>query len=173
MQAILHDETFASQLILHFYIFAGSPGQTPCKGHLSYLCPAMFPASSLTLISLASIPGAAVEHNIFCVSAHFRNCIGDSWLQVIAVVEAIVSKQPTLRMTRGRKVVEIRPQVRIYVQEMTSPAPTVVYGVDICVVGSVSCLAFQMGTGLQYKEIHFNVFQQQLAYEAFRPCHLN
>ncbi|MEW5299613.1 MAG: hypothetical protein WDW36_002609 [Sanguina aurantia] len=63
--------------------------------------------------SLSGIPGASVEHNIFCVSAHFRNCTGDSWLQVIAVVEGIVSRHPTLRMTRGRKVVEIRPQVKI------------------------------------------------------------
>eukprot|EP00197_Chlamydomonas_leiostraca_P013812 CAMPEP_0202865920 /NCGR_PEP_ID=MMETSP1391-20130828/6681_1 /ASSEMBLY_ACC=CAM_ASM_000867 /TAXON_ID=1034604 /ORGANISM="Chlamydomonas leiostraca, Strain SAG 11-49" /LENGTH=479 /DNA_ID=CAMNT_0049545811 /DNA_START=43 /DNA_END=1482 /DNA_ORIENTATION=- len=60
---------------------------------------------------LASIPGSSVEHNTFCVSAHFRNCEGEAWQDVVAAVEQVVAANPELRMTRGRKVVEVRPKV--------------------------------------------------------------
>eukprot|EP00798_Chlamydomonas_sp_ICE-L_P008744 gene8744-33604_t len=60
---------------------------------------------------LKSIPGASVEHNTFCVSAHFRNCPGDYWEQVVIQVEEVVSSRSSdLHITRGRKVLEIRPK---------------------------------------------------------------
>ncbi|GBF88769.1 trehalose-phosphate phosphatase A [Raphidocelis subcapitata] len=63
--------------------------------------------------SLASIPGASVEHNKFCVSAHFRNCHPDSWQRVVAAVDAAVGAcgGGRLHVTRGRKVLEVRPTV--------------------------------------------------------------
>lgn len=42
---------------------------------------------------LASIPGSSVEHNTFCVSAHFRNCEGDMWQDVVAAVEQVCVKK--------------------------------------------------------------------------------
>lgn len=52
-----------------------------------------------------------VEHNKFCVSAHFRNCAADNWHKVVSAVDAVVSENPELHITRGRKVLEVRPQV--------------------------------------------------------------
>ena len=60
---------------------------------------------------MAGIPGASVEHNKFCVSTHFRNCAAGDYPGVVAVVDAVVAAHPDLRVTRGRKVLEIRPQV--------------------------------------------------------------
>lgn len=61
---------------------------------------------------LESIPGSSVEHNTFCVSAHYRNCPGETWLDVVkAVEETLSSKGEDLKITRGRKVMEIRPKV--------------------------------------------------------------
>ncbi|KAG2451354.1 hypothetical protein HYH02_003958 [Chlamydomonas schloesseri] len=60
---------------------------------------------------LKEVPGSSVEHNNFCVSAHFRNCPGEAWQDVIAAVEELVAQHDDLRMTRGRKVVEVRPKV--------------------------------------------------------------
>lgn len=57
------------------------------------------------------MPGSSVEHNNFCVSAHFRNCPGEAWQDVISAVEELVAQHDDLRMTRGRKVVEVRPKV--------------------------------------------------------------
>ncbi|GAX78149.1 hypothetical protein CEUSTIGMA_g5591.t1 [Chlamydomonas eustigma] len=62
---------------------------------------------------LVSVPGSYVEHNNFCVSAHYRNCPGESWLLVVKAVEETLAGRGNeeLRITRGRKVVEIRPKV--------------------------------------------------------------
>ncbi|WIA16606.1 hypothetical protein OEZ85_013273 [Tetradesmus obliquus] len=61
---------------------------------------------------LQDIPGASVEHNNFCVSAHFRNCATEHWQQVVvAVNESVAAQQAQLHVTRGRKVLEVRPQV--------------------------------------------------------------
>ncbi|GAB4813437.1 hypothetical protein N2152v2_000483 [Parachlorella kessleri] len=60
---------------------------------------------------LAGIPGASVEHNKFCVSAHFRNCAPDDWPAVVTAVDGVAARHPELKITRGRKVLEVRPQV--------------------------------------------------------------
>jgi trehalose 6-phosphate phosphatase len=62
---------------------------------------------------LQDIPGASVEHNNFCVSAHFRNCATENWQKVVvAVNDSVAAQQAQLHVTRGRKVLEVRPQVR-------------------------------------------------------------
>lgn len=58
-----------------------------------------------------SIPGASIEHNTFCVSVHFRNCEADRLEEVVGAVEAVLAQDKELRATRGRKVLEVRPQV--------------------------------------------------------------
>jgi hypothetical protein len=60
---------------------------------------------------VAGIEGAAVEHNKFCVSVHFRNCRPDAHDAVLGAVEATLRQHAELHATRGRKVFEIRPQV--------------------------------------------------------------
>lgn len=60
---------------------------------------------------LQGIPGSSVENNKFSVSAHFRNCAPESWTEVMKAVESTINRRPELRMTRGRKVLEVRPKV--------------------------------------------------------------
>ena len=60
------------------------------------------------------IPGAAVEHNKFCVSVHFRNCSPESYEHVVTAVKDTLNDHPNLKASRGRKVLEIQPQVRAY-----------------------------------------------------------
>lgn len=57
------------------------------------------------------IPGAFVEHNKFCVSVHFRNCSPDSYDAVVAAVKDTLHDHSNLKASRGRKVLEIQPQV--------------------------------------------------------------
>lgn len=61
--------------------------------------------------TVQNIPGASVENNRYCVSVHFRNCAPESYMDVVNAVESIVSQEPELCMTRGRKVLEVRPKV--------------------------------------------------------------
>ncbi|URE43302.1 hypothetical protein MUK42_08688 [Musa troglodytarum] len=56
------------------------------------------------LETTGSIPGAKVENNKFCVSVHFR-CVDET-------VVSLLKKYPELRLTQGRKVLEIRPTIK-------------------------------------------------------------
>ncbi|KAK4745468.1 hypothetical protein SAY87_011780 [Trapa incisa] len=55
------------------------------------------------------IAGATVENNRFCVSVHFRNVDMTNWPMVGGIVHDMLKNYPRLRLTHGRKVLEIRP----------------------------------------------------------------
>ena len=63
-------------------------------------------------MAVAPFPGSSVEHNKFCVSVHFRNCTPEDYPGVLAATERVAGAHPQLHITRGRKVLEVRPQVR-------------------------------------------------------------
>ncbi|KAG6753402.1 hypothetical protein POTOM_043470 [Populus tomentosa] len=66
--------------------------------------------SSLVRIT-EDIKGATVENNKFCVSVHYRNVDQDNWKSVGERVQDVIKKYPSLRLTQGRKVLEIRPAI--------------------------------------------------------------
>ncbi|KNA17803.1 hypothetical protein SOVF_076230 [Spinacia oleracea] len=57
------------------------------------------------------IKGATVENNKFCVSVHYRNVEEKNWKTIALRVCAILKEYPRLRLTHGRKVLEIRPVI--------------------------------------------------------------
>ncbi|KAI4323840.1 hypothetical protein L6164_023415 [Bauhinia variegata] len=57
------------------------------------------------------IEGAKVENNKFCVSVHYRNVNEKNWDTVGKCVHDILKDYPRLRLTHGRKVLEIRPVI--------------------------------------------------------------
>ncbi|WOK92160.1 putative trehalose-phosphate phosphatase 6 [Canna indica] len=59
-----------------------------------------------------STPGARVENNKFCVSVHFRCVDEKSWSALFEQVRSVLKEYPKLRLTQGRKVLEIRPTLR-------------------------------------------------------------
>ncbi|KAL6656993.1 hypothetical protein ACP70R_004773 [Stipagrostis hirtigluma subsp. patula] len=60
----------------------------------------------------ASIPGARVEHNKFCLSVHFRCVQEEKWDALENQVRSVLKEYPDLRLTKGRKVLEIRPSIK-------------------------------------------------------------
>ncbi|KAJ3695804.1 hypothetical protein LUZ60_001181 [Juncus effusus] len=59
-----------------------------------------------------STPGAKVENNKFCVSVHFR-CVDEKlWSNLFGQVNTVMKDFPSLRLTQGRKVLEIRPPIK-------------------------------------------------------------
>ncbi|KAK4559683.1 hypothetical protein RGQ29_008758 [Quercus rubra] len=59
-----------------------------------------------------SIPGAKVENNKFCLSVHFR-CVDEKrWAALAEQVRLVLSAYPKLKLTQGRKVLEIRPIIK-------------------------------------------------------------
>lgn len=60
---------------------------------------------------IKDIEGATVENNKFCVSVHYRNVDEESWEIVGQRVYDILKEYPHLRLTHGRKVLEVRPVI--------------------------------------------------------------
>jgi trehalose 6-phosphate phosphatase len=59
---------------------------------------------------LGSIPGVVVEHKRFGVAVHYRNAARDRVGEVAAAVRA-VGQRDGLRVTTGREVIELRPDI--------------------------------------------------------------
>ncbi|XP_044474911.1 probable trehalose-phosphate phosphatase D [Mangifera indica] len=59
-----------------------------------------------------SIPGAKVENNKFCLSVHFRCVDEKSWGALAEEVRLVLNGYPKLKLTQGRKVLEIRPTIK-------------------------------------------------------------
>ncbi|EER97569.1 hypothetical protein BDA96_02G400300 [Sorghum bicolor] len=59
----------------------------------------------------APIPGATVENNKFCLSVHFRCVQEEKWRALEEQVRSVLKEYPDLRLTKGRKVLEIRPSI--------------------------------------------------------------
>jgi trehalose 6-phosphate phosphatase len=61
---------------------------------------------------MESIPGAMVENNKFCLSVHFRCVDEEEWDGLGDEVRAVLEGYPDLCLTKGRKVLEIRPSIK-------------------------------------------------------------
>ncbi|KAL0698549.1 hypothetical protein Bca4012_054671 [Brassica carinata] len=57
-------------------------------------------------------PGANVENNKFCASVHFRRVDEKNWSDLANQVRSVIKEYPELRITQGRKVLEIRPIIK-------------------------------------------------------------
>ncbi|KAL2246591.1 probable trehalose-phosphate phosphatase J [Sesamum indicum] len=57
-------------------------------------------------------PGAKVENNKFCLSVHFRCVDEKKWSELAKQVGSVLEMYPSLRLTQGRKVLEIRPTIK-------------------------------------------------------------
>ncbi|KAJ4956617.1 hypothetical protein NE237_013400 [Protea cynaroides] len=57
------------------------------------------------------IEGAKVENNKFCVSVHYRKVDEKNWSTIAEYVDDILKDYPRLRLTHGRKVLEVRPVI--------------------------------------------------------------
>ncbi|KAM0006707.1 putative trehalose-phosphatase [Helianthus debilis subsp. tardiflorus] len=59
-----------------------------------------------------STAGAKVENNKFCLSVHFRCVDEKKWSELAGIVKSVLKNYPKLRLTQGRKVLEIRPTIK-------------------------------------------------------------
>ncbi|KAJ8767634.1 hypothetical protein K2173_018192 [Erythroxylum novogranatense] len=57
------------------------------------------------------VKGAKVENHKFCTSVHYRNVEEQNWPVIGQRVHDILKEYPRLRLTHGRKVLEIRPVI--------------------------------------------------------------
>ncbi|KAH9620814.1 hypothetical protein KSS87_015121 [Heliosperma pusillum] len=57
------------------------------------------------------IEGVQIEDNKFCMSVHFRNMLDQDMNKLENKVNSVLEEHPNFRLTRGKKVLEIRPPV--------------------------------------------------------------
>ncbi|KAK9276710.1 hypothetical protein L1049_006246 [Liquidambar formosana] len=57
------------------------------------------------------IKGAKVENHKFCASVHYRNVDEKNWPTIAQCVHDVLKDYPRLRLTHGRKVLEVRPVI--------------------------------------------------------------
>lgn len=101
------------------------------------------------------IPGAAVEHNKFCVSVHFRNCSPESYEHVVTAVKETLNDHSDLRASRGRKVLEIQPQVCLHPclgPPNPPPSPLMLCYYTLCFAGNCFVPSQQLKT--QFDRCH-------------------
>ncbi|XP_024541253.1 probable trehalose-phosphate phosphatase C isoform X1 [Selaginella moellendorffii] len=73
--------------------------------------PMMNEVFGLLLERTQAIQGASVENNTFCITIHFRRVEEKSWHLLAEKVQDVLKDYPKLRLTQGRKVLEVRPCV--------------------------------------------------------------
>ncbi|KAD4586367.1 hypothetical protein R6Q59_035299 [Mikania micrantha] len=88
-----------------------SPPSVLCQPASEYL-PMIDEVYGLLLEKTKSTPGAKVENNKFCLSVHFRCVDEKKWSDLAAQVRSVLKDYPKLRLTQGRKVLEIRPTIK-------------------------------------------------------------
>nr|XP_043639996.1 probable trehalose-phosphate phosphatase D [Erigeron canadensis] len=89
------------------------------KGNQNVLCqpakeflPMMAEVYGILMKKTKDIPGANVENNKFCLSVHYRCVEEQSWSDLADRVKSVLKDYPKLRLTQGRKVLEIRPTIK-------------------------------------------------------------
>ncbi|XP_011099372.1 probable trehalose-phosphate phosphatase D isoform X2 [Sesamum indicum] len=108
--------------------YAGSHGMDikgPAKGHThrtgnqTVLCqpareflPMINEVYRALMEKIKHIPGAKVENNKFCLSVHYRCVEEKKWGELGDQVKMVIKEYPQLRLTQGRKVLEIRPTIK-------------------------------------------------------------
>ncbi|XP_068316408.1 probable trehalose-phosphate phosphatase J [Pyrus communis] len=94
----------------------GSKYMKVCQGVLcqpaSEFLPMIDEVYRLLVDKTKSTPGAKVENNKFCLSVHFRCVDEKKWNELFMQVRSILKEYSMLKLTQGRKVLEIRPTIK-------------------------------------------------------------
>uniref|UniRef100_A0A7I4DKB1 Trehalose 6-phosphate phosphatase n=1 Tax=Physcomitrium patens TaxID=3218 RepID=A0A7I4DKB1_PHYPA len=77
----------------------------------SEFLPLMEKVCNILVETTKSIKGARVENNKFCATVHFRNVKEELWEALASKIQNILKDYPTLSLTHGRKVLEVRPAI--------------------------------------------------------------
>ncbi|KAG5010191.1 hypothetical protein JHK82_018813 [Glycine max] len=89
-----------------------SPKATVLFQSASQFLPMIDEVYEILLEKMKTVPGAKVENNKFCLSLHFRCVDKKSWAALVEKVRLVLNENPQLRLTQGRKVLEIRPTIK-------------------------------------------------------------
>ena len=95
----------------HGFEIAGPRGLRSDNEDGAALLPVLDQAERAIATALAGIAGAHIERKKFSIAAHYRNVAPSAEPRVEQAVRIVVSDHPGLRMSAGKKVWEIQPDV--------------------------------------------------------------
>ncbi|GAA4488417.1 trehalose-phosphatase [Rhodococcus olei] len=95
----------------HGFDIVGPAGQKYENPDALTTVPAIDRAARALEQRLHHVPGVLVEHKRFGVAVHYRNVAGGQIDEVAAAVYEVAGRDSALRVTTGRKVLELRPDV--------------------------------------------------------------
>ncbi len=95
----------------HGFELAGPDGQTHEHEQAGKAVAALAEARRQLSERLRELPGAIVEEKRFALAAHYRMVAEERACEVIDAVAEVGSQYDVLRMTGGRKVAELRPNI--------------------------------------------------------------
>jgi trehalose 6-phosphate phosphatase len=94
----------------HGFELTGPDGEHHQNEEAAASVPLLAEAAAELADQLGHIPGVAVEHKRFGVAVHYRNAERDRVGEVAAAVRS-AGQRTALRVTTGREVIELRPNV--------------------------------------------------------------
>ncbi len=94
----------------HGFELTGPDGKHHQNTEAAASIPVLADAAADLTEQLGDIPGVAVEHKRFGVAVHYRNAARDRVGEVAAAVRS-AGQRTALRVTTGREVIELRPDV--------------------------------------------------------------
>jgi trehalose 6-phosphate phosphatase len=94
----------------HGFELTGPDGSHHQNAEAAASIPVLAQAADELADQLGHIPGAVVEHKRFGVAVHYRNAARDRVGEVAAAVRS-AGQRVALRVTTGREVIELRPNV--------------------------------------------------------------
>ena len=94
----------------HGFELTGPDGEHHQNTEAAASIPVLAEAAAELTDQLGDIPGVAVEHKRFGVAVHYRNAARDRVGEVAAAVRS-AGQRTGLRVTTGREVIELRPDV--------------------------------------------------------------
>ena len=94
----------------HGFELIGPDGSRHHNDAAAASIPLLESAAAELSVELSDIPGARVEHKRYAVAVHFRNVLPERVAEVVAATHRH-GQRHGLRVTGGRKVVELRPDI--------------------------------------------------------------
>ncbi len=94
----------------HGFELTGPDGEHHENAEAAQSIPVLAQAAAALADQLGGIPGVVVEHKRFGVAVHYRNAARDRVGEVAAAVRS-AGQRTALRVTTGREVIELRPDV--------------------------------------------------------------
>ena len=94
----------------HGFELVGPDGTHHCNDAAAVFVPVLAGAAAELSQALAQIPGVRVEHKRFAVAVHYREVAPERVVEIVSVAHQLGSRAG-LRVTGGRMVVELRPDL--------------------------------------------------------------